>query len=194
MRRSTYAVAPFGAALLIGTVAASAADYPQTIAMFANTAQSAAFFDNSFGYAVFPAVGRGSFIVGAAHGDGRVFAQGVWIGSTSLTQLSLGLQAGGKSYSEIIFFKDQQALDAFESGNLRIGAGVSAAAITFGASASADTTGSRRASASSDQGNARVSGAYCNGIAVFTIVREGLEGGASVQGERFSYHAGLARR
>jgi hypothetical protein len=59
---------PFGAALLLGTVAASAADYPQTIAMFANTAQSATFFDNSFGYAVFPAVGRGSFIVGAAHG------------------------------------------------------------------------------------------------------------------------------
>ncbi len=76
MRRNTYAVAPFVAALLLGTVAASAAGYPQTIATYANTAQSANFFDNSFGYAVFPAVGQGGFIVGAGHGDGRVFAQG----------------------------------------------------------------------------------------------------------------------
>jgi len=191
MKPNSYAVALFVAAFLLGTTAARAAGYEQTIAMFANTAQSGDFFDNSFAYAVFPAVGRGSFIVGAAHGDGRVFAQGVWIGSASLTQLSFGLQAGGKSYSEIIFFKDQRALDAFESGQLRIGAGVSAAAITLGASASADTTGSRRASASGDQGDARVAGSYCNGIAVFTIVSEGIEGGASVEGERFSYRAGL---
>lgn len=57
--------------------------------------------------------------------------------------------------------------------------------------ASADTTGSRRASASGDQGDARVAGSYCNGTAVFTIVSEGIEGGASVEGERFSYRAGL---
>jgi hypothetical protein len=46
-------------------------------------------------------------------------------------------KAGGAAYSEIIFSKDQQALDAFESGNVQFGASVSAD-ITAGASASAD--------------------------------------------------------
>jgi lipid-binding SYLF domain-containing protein len=177
------------AALLLGPAAAHAAGYLQTIASFKNSARSAEFFDTSYGYAVFPAVGKGSFIVGAAHGEGRVFAQGLPVGTAALTQLSVGLQAGVAAYSEIIFFRDQQALDAFESGNFQFGAGVSAVAITVGASASADTSGTQ-ASASGGQDDARVAGAYSKGIVVFTIVRGGLEGGASVQGERFSYHAG----
>ncbi len=176
------------AALLLGTGAAHAADYRQTINMFKNASQSAEFFHNSYGYAVFPAVGEGSFIVGAAHGDGRVYAHGVRVGTTAVTQLSVGFQAGGEAYSEIIFFKDEQAFDAFKSGNFQFGAGVSAVVITAGASASADTSGTQ-ASASGGQNNARVVGAYNNGVAVFTIAKGGLEGGASVEGEKFSYHA-----
>jgi lipid-binding SYLF domain-containing protein len=175
------------AALLLGTGAAHAAGYRQTIDEFKNAAQSSEFFKNSYGYAVFPTVGQGSFIVGAAHGDGRVYAQGVQVGKTAVTQLSVGFQAGGQAYSEIIFFKDQQALDAFESGNFQFGAGVSAVVITAAASASADTSGTQ-ASASGGQNDAHVAGAYNNGVAVFTIVKGGLEGGASVEGEKFSYH------
>jgi len=175
-------------ALLMTIGSAHAAGYEQTIALFQSAAQSAGFFDDSYAYAVFPTVGKGSLLVGAAHGDGRVYALGELVGTAAVTQWSLGLQAGGAAYSEIIFFKDRLALDAFESGNIQFGAGVSAVVITAGASASADTVG-RQASASTEQDNARVAGAYRNGIAVFTIVREGLEGGASFKGERFSYHA-----
>ncbi len=60
--------------------------------------------------------------------------------------------------------------------------------ITAGASASADTTGTQ-ASASGGQDNAHVAGTYNNGVVVFTIVKGGLEGGVSVEGEKFSYHA-----
>jgi lipid-binding SYLF domain-containing protein len=188
MKRTSSRVATAVAALLLGTGAAHAAGYQQTIAAFKNAAQSADFFNNSYGYAVFPTVGSGSFIVGAAHGDGRVYAHGVRVGKASVTQLSVGFQAGGEAYSEIIFFKDQQALDAFESGNFQFGAGVSAVVITAGASASADTSGTQ-ASASGGQNNAHVAGAYTNGMVVFTIAKGGLEGGASVEGEKFSYHA-----
>jgi lipid-binding SYLF domain-containing protein len=177
------------AALLLGTGAAHAAGYLQTIASFKNSARSADFFENSYAYAVFPAVGKGSFIIGAAHGDGRVYTHGLPVGIAALTQFSVGLQAGVAAYSEIIFFQDQQALDAFESGNFQFGAGVSAVVITAGASASADTSGTQ-ASASGGQDAARVAGAYNKGIVVFTIVRGGIEGGASVQGEKFSYRAG----
>jgi lipid-binding SYLF domain-containing protein len=188
MKSTSSRVATAVAALLLGTGAAHAAGYRQTIATFKNAAQSAAFFKHSYGYAVFPTVGEGSFIVGAAHGDGRVYAHGVRVGTASVTQLSVGLQAGGQAYSEIIFFKDRQALDAFESGNFQFGAGVSAVVITAGASASADTSGTQ-ASASGGQDNAHVAGAYNNGVVVFTIAKGGLEGGASVEGEKFSYQA-----
>jgi lipid-binding SYLF domain-containing protein len=183
---SRYAIAV--GALLLGAGAAHAAGYRETIASFKSAGQSAAFFNNSYGYAVFPTVGKGSFIVGAAHGDGRVYVHGVRVGTAAVTQLSVGWQAGGEAYSEIIFFKDQQALDAFESGNFQFGAGVSAVVITAGASASAETSGTQ-ASASGGQDNAKVAGAYNNGMVVFTIVKGGLEGGVSVEGEKFSYRA-----
>jgi lipid-binding SYLF domain-containing protein len=184
MKSTSSRVATAVAALLLVTSVAQAAGYRETIAAFKNAGQSADFFKNSYGYAVFPTVGEGSFIVGAAHADGRVYAHGTRIGTTAVTQLSVGFQAGGKAFSEIIFFKDQQDLDAFESGNFQFGAGVSAVVITAAASASADTSG-----ASGGENNARVAGAYSNGMAVFTIAKGGLEGGASVEGEKFSYHA-----
>jgi len=173
-------------ALLLGTGAAGAAGYKEAIASFKNAAPSAEYFRNSYGYAIFPTVGEGSFIVGGAHGDGRVYAHGVRVGTAAVTQLSVGWQAGGKAYSEIIFFKDHKALDAFESGNFQFGAGVSAVVITAGASASADTSGTT-ASASGDQSNARVAGTYNDGMVVFRIVKGGLEGGASLEGEKFSF-------
>jgi hypothetical protein len=58
-----------------------------------------------------------------------------------MTQLSLGFQAGGKAYSEIVFFEDKRALDEFESGSFEFAAGASAIAVTAGANASAGTTG-----------------------------------------------------
>jgi lipid-binding SYLF domain-containing protein len=188
MKNISSRLATAAATLLVGTGAVHAAGYRQTIDAFKNAAQSAEFFKNSYAYAVFPTVGQGSFIVGGAHGDGRVYVHGVQVGMAAITQLSVGFQAGGQAYSEIIFFKDQQALDAFESGNFQFGAGVSAVVITAGASASADTTGTQ-ASASGGQDNAHVAGTYNNGVVVFTIVKGGLEGGVSVEGEKFSYHA-----
>ena len=173
-------------ALLLGAGAARAEGYKEAIDSFKHATQSADYFHNSYGYAVFPTVGEGSFIVGGAHGDGRVYAHGVRVGTSSVTQLSVGWQAGGKAYSEIIFFKDKRALDAFESGNFQFGAGVSAVVITAAASASAATSGTS-ASASGGQNDARVTGSYNDGMVVFRIVKGGLEGGASVEGEKFSF-------
>jgi lipid-binding SYLF domain-containing protein len=187
MKTHTLRIATVVGSVLLATGAAHAADYQQATHMFKDARQSAGFFKNSYGYAIFPTVGEGSFIVGAAHGDGRVYERGVLVGNTAVTQLSVGWQAGGEAFSEIIFFKDKRALDAFESGNFQFGAGVSVVAITAGASASVDTTGSE-VSASGGQNNAAVDGAYSNGMAVFTIVKGGLQGGASVEGEKFSYH------
>ena len=125
----------FGLALmvLVGALGVAHADADSdTVKLFKDAGQSAAFFSKSYGYAVFPTIGKGGLVVGGARGSGRVYAQGKLIGDTTMTQLSIGFQAGGTAYSEIIFFQDKRALDEFTSGNFEFSAGVSAIAITSG--------------------------------------------------------------
>jgi lipid-binding SYLF domain-containing protein len=174
------------AAMLLIAPAALADKYDDTVALFKHAGKSAAFFDHSYGYAVFPTVGKGGLVVGAAHGDGRVFRQGVYIGDTSLTQVSVGFQAGGEAFSQIIFFEDARALKDFTSGSFEFGADVTAVAITAGVSGTAATTGTK-AGASGGQKNAVTAGSYYKGIAVFTITKGGAMVQASVGGQKFSF-------
>ena len=171
-----------------GTVGAARADsYSDTVQTFKNAGKSGAYFAKAYGYAVFPTIGGAGFLVGAAHGKGRVYVNGVLIGDTTMTLVSAGFQAGAKAYSEIIFFKDKQAADAFESGNFEFGADASAVAITAGAEAGAGTNGAS-SEASVDSANAGTGGSgYFNGVAVFTVAKGGLMYAATISGQKFSY-------
>lgn len=124
------------------------------------------FFDQAQGYAVFPTVGKAGMGIGGAYGKGTVFEGDKAIGSASLTQLTIGLQLGGQTYSEIIFFENEKALDDFKQGNFELGAQASAVAVTKGASADAD---------------------FDKGVAVFTLAKGGLMAEASVGGQKFSF-------
>src|SRR5262245_12790431 len=97
--------------LLISLVPApaSADKYDDTIATFRKSGQSAWFFSRSYGYAVFPTIGKGGIGIGGAHGSGRVYAHGAYAGDASMTQVTIGFQLGGQAYSEIIFFEDERA-------------------------------------------------------------------------------------
>jgi len=161
-------------------------DDAETIQLFKNAGQSNAFFAKSYGYAVFPTIGKAGLGIGGAHGDGHVYEKGKVIGETSMTQVSIGLQAGGESYSEIIFFQDKRSLDEFTSGNFEFGAGVSAIAITAAAGAEAGTSGSS-AGASGGKKDAATAGAYHKGVAIFTIAKGGLMADASVNGQKFKF-------
>jgi lipid-binding SYLF domain-containing protein len=175
-----------GAALLSGAAAAYADSYSDTVGLFKNAGDSSGFFGTAYGYAVFPTIGKGGLVVGAAHGSGRVYAQGKYIGDTSMTQLSVGLQLGGQAYSQIIFFQDKRSLDEFTSGNFEFGADVGAVAITAAAGASAGTTGAS-AGASGGKKDASTAGSYYKGMAVFTIVKGGAMYQATVAGQKFKY-------
>lgn len=141
----------------------------ETIAAFKNKDPGIkVFFDKAYGYAVFPTVGKGGVGIGGAYGKGEVYERGRQVGTTSLSQLTIGFQLGGQAYSEIIFFKDKATLDNFKSGNFAFSAQASAVAVTAGASADAD---------------------YSNGVAVFTLAKGGLMYEASVGGQKFSYTA-----
>jgi lipid-binding SYLF domain-containing protein len=175
------------AALMVSSAAALADEFQDTKELFRNAGQSAAFFDKSYGYAVFPTIGKGGIGIGAAHGNGRVFRQGEWIGDTSVTQITVGFQLGGQAYSEIIFFEDERALDEFTRGNFELGADVSAVMITAAASAEAGTTAGTSAGASGGKRDAVTSGGFHRGVAVFTIVKGGAMYEASVGGQKFTF-------
>jgi lipid-binding SYLF domain-containing protein len=73
-----------------------------------------------------------------------VYQKDEHVGDTSVTQLSIGFQAGGQAYGQLIFFQDKRAFDEFTSGNFEFGADASAVVITAAASASAGTTGGQK--------------------------------------------------
>jgi lipid-binding SYLF domain-containing protein len=172
--------------LILSMSAARAANYPGTIAVFKNAGASSTFFSRSYAYAVFPTVGSGAIGVGGAYGKGRVYVHGVHTGDATLGQVSVGFQAGGKAYSQIIFFEDKRALDEFESGNFEFGADASVVAVTAGANAGAATNGAS-AGVSAGQNDARTRGVYQKGMAVFTVAKGGLMYSASIAGQKFSY-------
>jgi lipid-binding SYLF domain-containing protein len=179
----------FAAVVLLSAGAANAANtgkYADTIDMFKNAGESGTFFKHSYAYAVFPNVGEGGFIVGAALGKGHVYVHDHLVGDTVMKQVSAGFQAGGKVYSQIIFFKDRRALEEFESGNFEFSAGASAVAITASAGASAATNGTS-ASASLTDNDADISGHWNNGMAVFTVAKGGLMYAATIAGQKFTY-------
>ena len=167
---------------------APADEYQDTIDVFKQAVESGKFFESSYGYAIFPTIGKGGVGVGGAYGKGRVYEKGKYVGDTSMTQVTVGLQLGGQAYSQIVFFQDQRAFKEFTGGNFEFGAEASAIAITASAGAKANTAGSS-AGASAGQHDAKAVGSYSKGMATFTVAKGGLMYEASIGGQKFGYKA-----
>jgi lipid-binding SYLF domain-containing protein len=172
--------------LTVPVMATFADEFSETIEVFRKAGQCGQLFNTAYGYAVFPKIGKGGAGIGGSRGHGRVYAQGAYIGDTTMTQLTVGLQLGGQVFSQIIFFADKRSLEEFTSGNFEFGAQATAVAITAGASAQAGTTGAS-AGASAGTKNADASGAYHKGMAVFTVAKGGLMYEAAIGGQKFKY-------
>jgi lipid-binding SYLF domain-containing protein len=99
-----------------------------------------------------------------------------------MTQLSIGFQAGGQAYRQVIFFEDKRAYEEFTSGNFEFSAQAEAIAITSSAGASSGTEGS---SASADAGQAETR--YRKGMIVFTMGKGGLMYQASIGGQKYNF-------
>ena len=181
-----FATASLGLFMVSAQAAPDAEDYADTVALFQHAGQSSAYFQNSYAYAIFPTVGDGAFVVGGAGGKGGVFMGSHRVGNATVAQVSVGIQAGGKAYSEIIFFQDKRALSEFESWHFEFGADVTVVAITAGAGASVGTTG-EASGASGGMKDAATQGGYYKGMAVFTIAKGGLMYQAAVAGQKFSF-------
>ena len=167
--------------------AVSEADYDETIRLFQGNPKTRAFFDNAYGYAIFPTIGKVGFVIGGAYGKGRVYEKGRWSGTVEMTQATIGFQMGGQAFSQVIFFQDQRAYDEFTSGNFEFGAQASAIVITAGANAEASTKGT---SASANLGKDRLEaeGQYYKGMAVFSVAKGGLMYEAALGGQKYNFY------
>jgi lipid-binding SYLF domain-containing protein len=125
-----------------------------------------ALFDHAYGYVIFPNVGKGGIGVGGAAGNGTVYEKDKAVGMAKLSQLSIGFQAGGQAYREVIFFESKEGMDRFKESKFEFSAQASAVAVTSGAS-----------------GNAK----YTDGVMVFTMQKGGLMYEASVGGQKFKF-------
>jgi lipid-binding SYLF domain-containing protein len=166
---------------------AHADDYEKTIEIFKKSDAVKPFFDSAYGYAVFPMVGKGGFVVGGAYGTGQVYAKGTVTGTTRLVKASIGFQAGGQAFSQIIFLQDKRAFDEFTSGSFEFDAGVSAVAITAGVQAKAGTGGATAGASAGPATGEHAPIAYQKGMAVFVHATGGLMYEATVGGQKFSY-------
>ncbi len=162
-------------------------EFTQAAKVFRDSPVVAPYFKKSYGYAIFPTIGKGGIGIGGAHGSGRVYVGGKPTGKTSMTQVTIGWQLGGQAYSQIIFFEDKRSYQEFTSGNFEFGAGASAVAITAGAQAQAGTTGAGASASPGGSAGSQAETSFHKGMAVFTRAKGGLMYEASIGGQKFSF-------
>ena len=178
----------FVALALVGQGAVTQDKYAKTLSAFQAAAGTAPFFNNAYGYALFPTIGKGGIGIGGAHGGGQVYVGGRHVGNTTMTQLTMGFQLGGQAFSQIVFFEDQRAYREFTTGNFEFSAQATAVALTAGVSAEANTGGGLAAGASGGQNDASTyNSGYRKGMAIFTIAKGGLMYEAALGGQKFTY-------
>lgn len=127
-----------------------------------------AFFSEAYGYVVLPVIGKGGLLVGGAYGKGILYEQGEPAGMTEMTQVSIGAQIGGLSYSEVIFFKTEEEFRVFTTGRFEVAVQITVVAVTAGVSRTM---------------------AYSDGVAIITLPKGGVMADVSAGGQKFSYDA-----
>jgi lipid-binding SYLF domain-containing protein len=124
--------------------------------------------NNSVGYAIFPNVGKGAYIVGGASGNGAVYQNDELIGMADLKQLDVGLQLGGQAFIQVLLFRTQAALDRFKEGKFKLSGNASAVALDKGRAESIE---------------------FRDGVGVITMPKAGAMIEVSVGGQKFNFEA-----
>lgn len=135
-------------------------------AMRRDSSTFADFLDRAYGYAVFPTIGEGALGIGGGGGRGEVFEKGRMIGYATLKKATIGLQAGGQAFSQVIVFENEAALRKFIDHEFAFAAGANAVALKSGVSTNAK---------------------FQDGVAVFQHTKGGLMAAAAIGGQQFHY-------
>ena len=127
-----------------------------------------ALLQQGYGYSLFPQVDKGGLGVGGAYGRGVVYERGQHIGYSDLTQGSVGIQAGGQTFSELLVFETKAAMERFKAGQLGLAADASAVVLTSGVATKAN---------------------FVDGVAVVVQPLSGVMVEAAIGGQKFTYQA-----
>jgi len=173
--------------LMLPLAPAGADDYTDTIEIFIKSDAVKPFFNEAYGYAVFPLVGKGGILLGGAYGAGRVYMEGDIAGTATMFKINLGFQLGGQAFRQIIFFQDKRAYDEFTSEGFEFDGSLSAVIITLGAQAQAGTQGNTAGASVGPATGAQAETSYTKGMAVFVHTIGGLMYEVSIGGQRFSF-------
>lgn len=118
------------------------------------------------GYAIFPSIGKGGFIAGAAYGRGILYENGRAVGYVELNQGSIGAQIGAQTFAELIVFLEPTKVEELKMGKFSLGANASAVVLTTGAAATAP---------------------FQNGVGVFVMPKGGAMAELSVSGQQINF-------
>lgn len=173
-------------ALAIATPA-KADQFTDAIKVFKKSEAVQSFFKDSYGYAVFPIIGKAGFFIGGAYGEGQVYRHGVTTGEVSLVKATIGFQLGAQAFSEIVFFQDKRTYDQFTGGNFEFDAAASAVVITAGVQAKVGTEGATASATAGPATGAQAKTNYQKGVAVFIHARGGLMYEAAIGGQKFNF-------
>jgi lipid-binding SYLF domain-containing protein len=144
-------------------------DVNETIARFkAKDPTIEPLFGKSAGYFIVPTVGEGAFIIGGGHGKGEAFEAGAYIGQISVSEMSIGAQVGGQSYSELVFFEKEVDIRKLKEGSFAFNAEVTAIA--------------------ADKGAAQ-NGTFKDGTMAFILPKKGLMASAAIGGQKIDFTA-----
>ena len=135
-------------------------------AMTAKDATLPALLGRSAGYIVFPEIGKGGFVAGAAHGRGVLFERGQPAGYVTLSEASVGAQIGAQTFAELIVFEDSYGVQRVKREEFSFSANASAVMLDAGVAGS--TT-------------------FRDGVAVFVVPRGGVMAELAVGGQRIDF-------
>jgi lipid-binding SYLF domain-containing protein len=124
------------------------------------------FVEKAYAYAVFPKITKGGIGLGGSGGNGLMYESGKVVGTSRASQFTIGAQLGGMSFRQVVFFKDRSSAEEFKAGTFRFGAAAAAVAASAGGASNTD---------------------YSDGVATFTMARNGAMLEASIGGQKFSY-------
>ena len=118
---------------------------------------------------VFPSITKAGFVVGGQFGEGVLWRGGKAVGYYSTTGASYGLQAGAQKYGYAMFFMNEQALNALNTGDgFEVGVGPSVVLVDEGMAKSVTTTTAQ------------------NDIYAFIFGQTGLMAGLGIQGNKIT--------
>jgi lipid-binding SYLF domain-containing protein len=122
--------------------------------------------DEVYGYAVFPRIAEGAFLIGGAAGVGVLYEEGEPVGFLTMNHGTVGAQVGGQAFTEIVVFQTREAVERVKAGNFDLTANAGVTVITAGSAARTHTE---------------------SGTHVYIDDEDGLMAGVSVGGQTFGF-------